>query len=143
MGVRMDKGAILRMRALGKVWAEQGIWISRMAYLRLLLGINKWEDFFIFYQTLPVICLSATWLYSVPYICMKWQWKIHSKNNLSMAIYIFWKRKLSRIGKELLPHCGQYLVWGNPTQNVTFSFKELCVRCPPISQEKFYQFFTE
>lgn len=68
LGVRMEKGAILGMRALGKVRAEQGIWISRMAYLRLLLGINRWEDFFIFYQTLAVICLSATWLYSVPYI---------------------------------------------------------------------------
>lgn len=65
---RMEKGAILGTRALGKVRAEQGIWISRMAYLRLLLAINKWEDFFIFYQTLAVICLSATSLYSVPYI---------------------------------------------------------------------------
>jgi hypothetical protein len=100
LGVRMEKGAILGMRDLGKVRAEQGIWISRMAYLRLLLGINKWEDFFIFCQTLAVIWLSATWLYSVPYIYMKWQWKIHSKNNLSMEIYIFWKRKSSRIGEE-------------------------------------------
>lgn len=68
LGARMEKGAILGTRALGKVRAEQGIWISRMAYLRLLLAINKWDEFFIFYQTLAVICLSATWLYSVPYI---------------------------------------------------------------------------
>ncbi len=68
LGVRMEKGAILGMRALGKVRAEQGIWSSEIAYLRLLLSINKWEDFFIFCQTLAVICFSATWLYSVPYI---------------------------------------------------------------------------
>lgn len=69
----MEKGAILRMRALGKVRAEQGIWISRVAYLRLLLGINKWEDFFIFYQTLAgcylfechLIILCAIYIYEM------------------------------------------------------------------------------